>query len=132
MTEKKMPGMVRDPWRSQKVAAPSPPKVTPPTPAELDLENDEDLDGEKFATIELVGYGGVTAEGTNSTKIAAARLLDFCVKERELLDPIFLDFGIILAQRKIQALPHIKFYIQRNDGWTLAIPGVRTRDEGAL
>ncbi len=132
MPEKKMPGVMSDPWRNQKSAPPPPkPQVTPPAPSEVD-PIEEDLQDAKYATIELKGYGGITAEGTNNTQIAASRLLNFCVENRDAIEPIFTQYGVIVAHMQLQRFDHIKFYIQRRDGWIVAIPDARTRDDGAL
>lgn len=136
---KKMPGMLHDSWRTPQATEQAPPirtraKVaagseTTPTYA----DNPEDSDGTaELCTITLKGYGAITFGRASTTTGAAGRMLEFAVGYRKDLEEIFTEYGVVVAQMSTQAVDDLKFYIQRKDGWVLAIPGAGTRDEGCL
>ena len=129
-TSKKMPGMVTDPWRN----SPNINKMLePPPPAVISTQEiEEDLQDQKFATIELKGYGGITVDGTNELKIAAVRILEFCIAHQTKIEDYFTEHGIVVTKLPKTSLSNVKFYIQRGDGWILAIPDAKTRDEGCF
>lgn len=136
---KKIPGMLQDPWRSGPTATPatptSAPKTAPktaqPTPTNLD-EDGEEKSHIELSTIELKGYGAITIGHATTAQGAAGRLLEFAVINRKDLEKTFTEFGIVIAQMPLQGSANLKFYIQRTDGWILAIPGAVTRDAGCL
>lgn len=136
MTEsKKMPGLLKDPWRS---APPPTPATKYIRPASNKPETtgasvpDDDLRPEVLACIEFKGYGGITVEDVATPAAAVTRLLEFCVDHRAEIEKTFTDFGIVIAQLPVAAMPDIKFYLQRNDGWLLAIPDAVTREMGCF
>jgi hypothetical protein len=131
---KKTPGLLRDPWRSAVPAAPAPSRqVEAQEPPEVDAEDiDNNETHAATATIELKGYGGITVTGTDHIQAAAVRLLEFCVAHRKEIEPTFTEFGLVIAQLPVQKSTNLKFYIQRGDGWMLAVPNARTRDEGCF
>jgi len=145
MTErKKIPGLLKDPWRSAPVEPPPPRanlKEQPPLPENLPaavrtISTDdspilEDLQDAVHSTIELKGYGGITVDGVEQMNHAAAQVLQFCVDHYEKIDDIFVKYGVLLAQLPINELT-TKFYIQRADGWLMAVPEAKSRDEGCL
>jgi hypothetical protein len=127
---KNKPGMLQDPWRSAQVPVPKPvPKER--TPATGDY-TEEESEGLPLATVDLKGYGAITIGNTTASMSAAARILEFAVNNRKDLERTFADFGIVIAQMPLQGSGKLKFYIQRADGWILAIPGAETRDAGCL
>lgn len=131
--EKKVPGLLKDPWRNASSMAPAAALTAPVEPVVTSTQEiEEDLQAEKFATIELKGYGGITVEGTNEIPVAAVRLLEFCVDHKKEIESIFTDYGVVIAKMEVRKMPAIKFYIQRSDGWLIAIPGAPTRDAGCF
>ena len=124
---KQIPGVLHDPWRSKKESLPSKPqpKETPSAPPE-----DEHYD-RRFATIELKGYGGITIEDTTDPAQAAMRLLRFCTQEKDAIEPIFTNYGVIVANVK-KPPARLTFYVHASDGSLLACPLAKTRDEGLL
>jgi len=142
---KKMPGLLNDPWRA------APPDASPrpvpahkepePLPANLpqsvrtistdDSPIENDIQKPCHATIELKGYGGITVDGVDQMHHAGAQVLKFCVDHSDQIDDIFVQYGVLLAQMPITELT-TKFYVQRADGWLLAVPEANTRDEGCL
>lgn len=133
------PGVIRDPWRTtpRPAASPSTPaaRKTPTETPLVDATHEDDIDvdseGRKYSTIELKNYGGIVVEGTASTTQAAAQVLKFCVDNHKEIDRIFLDFGVVVTKLEPGYL-QAPFYIQRSDGWTLAIPQATSRDQGCL
>jgi hypothetical protein len=132
------PGVIKDPWRSNTQNARLPAKNNQAVAASAPLvdstqQDDIDLDtqGHKYASIELKNYGGVVVSGTSSTTQAAAQILKFCVDHSALIERIFLDFGVVVTRLEPGTLD-APFYIQRVDGWTLAVPQAETRDQGCL
>jgi len=131
-TPKKAPGLLNDPWRTIEVA-PVAPKPEAPGPVHVTSTRRSGDDNESpraIATIELKGYGGITVEDVSDTPMAAARLLEFCVDHRKDLESTLTEYGIILAKLDLKQIRNIHFYIQRADGWVLAIPGAATRELG--
>jgi hypothetical protein len=132
------PGVIKDPWRSDnsnpRAASKLPRKVVEEAPL-VDATHEDDIDvdskGRKYATIELKNYGGVVVAGTDSTTQAAGQVLKFCVDHHTQVERIFLDFGVVVTRLDPGTL-NAPFYIQRADGWTLAIPEAETRDQGCL
>jgi len=131
---KKVPGMLQDPWRSTQVPAPSKPQHSKqPEPEKPAVDADgEEPEHPPLATIELKGYGAITVSHVATSLSAAARILEFAVNNRKDLEKIFTDFGVVIAQMPLRGSEKLKFYIQRADGWILAIPGALTRDAGCL
>ncbi len=132
------PGIVRDPWRNFSSIVPKP-EAQPRKPiseeedgADIDVDTDTDTDThqEKYATILLQGYGGITVDGVTEPTHAALRVLEFCVDHRREIEPYLVEYGVIVVKMERVKTPDIKFYIQRADGWLLAIPGATTRDDG--
>lgn len=126
-----------DPWRKAPAAAPpSPPRPTPSTakvPLPIASAGDTDDFGAKYTTIDLRGYGGITLEGTQDVPIATLQLLNFCVQEKAAIEDTLAEFGVVLAELPLLRPENaLKFYIQRADGWTLAIPLAPSREAGAL
>lgn len=128
MTEKPFTGILKDPWRSMPVEPP--PTNKPTTPTDTSPLTD-DLRETQYATIELKGYGGITIDGVSKAKHAAAQLLKFCVDHEKLIADILVQFGVLLTKIAVTKLD-TPFYIQRADGWLLAVPEAKTRDEGCL
>jgi len=129
------PGVIRDPWRT--VTPPASAQVTAaPTVSEEVAHKagddiNEDMQEVVTATITLKNYGGITVTGAKTPAHAAAQVLEFCVDNLRAAEATLISFGIVVA--KLQRGPMTTpFYVQRKDGWTLAIPMVRTRDEGCL
>lgn len=126
------PGMLQDPWRTNAptpAAKPVPKrKVTSAAPTEDEYGNDLE---KKFSTIDLKGYGAITITGTSEETGAGGRLLDFALANKREIEPIFTQYGIVLAQLATPPV-NLRFYVHREDGWLLAIPEVTTRDAGCL
>ena len=145
MTEKKkVPGLLNDPWRSATVSPPvrQPARKEPePLPPDLpiavrtistdDSPIENDIQVPSHATIELKGYGGITVDGVEQMNHAGAQVLKFCVDHHKKIDDIFVQYGVLLTQLPVSEL-NLKFYIQRADGWLMAVPEAKTRDEGCL
>jgi len=132
--DKRMPGLLKDPWRTitpPESKKPSPRSVKQPEITGAEQAEDE-LKPETRACIELKGYGGITVEGVNTIPAAATRLLEFCIDNRVQIEKTLTEFGVVIAQMPVTAMPNIKFYVQRKDGWLLAVPGVPTREAGCL
>lgn len=131
---KKVPGMLQDPWRSGPApAAPKPRPSAQATQEKIAGDGDGDeLENPPLATIELKGYGAITVVNAATSMGAAARILEFTVNNRKDLEKTFTDFGVVIAQMPLRGSEKLKFYIQRADGWILAIPGATTRDAGCL
>jgi hypothetical protein len=129
----KMPGVVTDPWRTQvtpkTTSKPAPPDPSHPPPAP---PQDTDSYDQRFATIELAGYGGITVEGTSDIPVAAVRILRFCCQEKSRIEDLFAEFGVVITKTAQNSFAPQNFYIQASDGWLLAVPGAKTRDQGAL
>lgn len=133
-SDKRMPGLLKDPWRTI-----APPEAKKPPPRSLKQPEitgaekaEDELKPEVRACIELKGYGGITVEGVNTIPAASTRLLEFCIDNRVKIEKTLTEFGVVIAQMPVTAMPDIKFYIQRKDGWLLAIPGVLTREAGCF
>jgi len=144
MTNKKkerLPGLLNDPWRSTSPEPTPSQKHSETLPENLPLHvrtistDDspihDDIQSPLTATIELKGYGGITVAGVEQLPHAAAQVLKFCVDHAKNIDDIFMQYGVLLTQMPITELT-TKFYIQRADGWLLAVPEAKTRDEGCL
>lgn len=131
----KRPGLVKDPWQlsaaSTEVRKPKLPPEVSPTVARHSDDIEKDLEKKKRATIDVKNYGGIVVGGTTDATEAAATLLRFCVDHAKYVEPILLNYGVILIQLT-QTKLGTPFYIQRADGWTLAIPDVPTREQGCL
>jgi len=137
MTKPSKPGMLADPWRKAPAVAPAPPprimSSTANVPLPIENAGDTDNFGAKYTTIDVRGYGGITLEGTQDVPIAALQLLNFCVQEKPAIEDTLADYGIVISQLPLlQPTNTIKFYMQRADGWTLAIPLAASREAGAL
>jgi len=126
----KTPGILTDPWR-QDTPPVAPPKEPPPTPNSLAGEQDPDISSvARSATLELKGYGGITVEGFDTLTEAAAHILAFCIQHLPVIEDRLISYGVLVA--KLDAPAKAQFYVQRKDGWTLALPEARDRDEGLL
>lgn len=131
--DKALPGLLRDPWR---VGA-SAPKVEPEVPEHVrTISTDDspildDIQEECHSTIELKGYGGITVDGVTKLNHAASQVLKFCVDHHKEIDDIFLQYGVLLTPFDVTDL-QLSFFIQRDDGWLLAVPEATTRDAGCL
>lgn len=135
------PGVVQDPWRTAP-PVPTPPKVqrTPrvPVPSTQGAPEQGDTDDTAFdhyATLELPGYGGITVRSPQrqGASYVALRLLDFCREHAAQIEPTLTDFGVVFTQGALNApLEKPLFYIQRRDGWMLAVPQAKTREGGAF
>ncbi len=87
----KMPGILKDPWRTSDPDVPSKEQLArverkearkPRHKAEQGgglEEVHEDLQDTRYSTIELKNYGGITVSGTNSVRSAASQILAFVV-----------------------------------------------------
>ena len=126
--EKKKIGVIHDPWR-QSVPEPVP-EVKGPLAVDLS-DITEDIQDEKYTTIELKGYGGITIAGTDTKNVGAAQILEFCVDNRKAIDDVLTQYGVLLAELPV-GQPGMPFYIQRHDGWTLCVPEAKTRNVGCL
>lgn len=130
---KKVPGMLQDPWRSaQAPVAAKAAKTAQPIKEVRDDSDGEESEHTPLATIDLKGYGAITVANATTSMSAAARILEFTVNNRKDLEKTFTDFGVVIAQMPLRGSEKLKFYIQRADGWILAIPGALTRDAGCL
>lgn len=126
MTHK--PGLLKDPWRTtNKKAAPIPAKkAAPPPPAVAD---------EKFvrqyALVEVKKYGGFTLENGISPTDAILAVLRMCVENTAVLDTVLTEHGIVVA--RLETPPRkVDFFVQRDDGWTLAIPDAANRSQASI
>lgn len=130
----KRPGIFTDPWRTATAAAVVPVLEQRKAKAVASAveEFEEDISDPKHATLELKGYGGITVDGVSAPLNAAAQILKFCVENKSKIEQTLLQYGIILVKMSQLAKLTTKFYIQRDDGWTLAIPDASTRDNGCL
>jgi len=133
--------VVRDPWRTIEppvsrdtagnVKTPTEPTLSQTAAYEAGDDIAEDMGERRSATIELKKYGGITVTGAASPSHAAAQVLKLCVDNLKLVESTLTTFGIIVTKMQPGKLT-TPFYVQRDDGWTLAIPMVRNRDEGCL
>jgi len=132
----KKPGMVNDVWRVEPDVPQKQAPVRPaPTPSPIDSRFSDDIDQDtarkKSSTIELKNYGGIKVDNVSNATEAAAMILQFCVEFAKQTEPLLLAYGIILVKLTPGKLD-TPFYIQRADGWTLAIPEVTSREQGCL
>lgn len=127
--------LLNDPWRSVPVPEAlketksfrqdGPPPPPPPRPQH------EDIQEKRHATLTVPRYGGITLDGGVQTTDVAVAILDFFVEQNEVLEELLSGHGIIVVQ--VDKLPeHVKFYIRREDGWTVALPGVANRQAGCM
>jgi hypothetical protein len=141
-------GVLRDPWRTnvpefttnsagERVDTatgqrrPVVPTVSQEAARDTGDDINDDMEGTRQATIELKNYGGVTVKGAASSAHAAAQILKYCVDNSAAIDKVLTRYGLVVTKLHPGQLK-APFYIQRQDGWTLAIPMARTRDEGCL
>jgi hypothetical protein len=136
--ESKRAGILRDPWRALTSKQSPSDSTEPPAPtlsekAAVDAGDDinGDMEGKKTSTIELKNYGGITVQGAESPSHAAAQVLKFCVDNLKIVEETLISFGVLVTRLHPGKLT-TPFYVQRADGWTLAIPMVKNRDEGCL
>ena len=134
---KKVPGLLKDPWRTQPTAPPPEVKNTPRVKTSKPevtgaVQAEDELKPQERACIEIAGYGGIIVEGVNSVPAATIRLLEFCIDHRSEIEKTFTEFGVVIAQLPVAPMPNLKFYVQRKDGWLLAIPAVPTREAGCF
>ena len=130
MAKKPFTGVLKDPWRSAP-KGPPPSKVKKPTASEADSPLNDDMRDAQYAHIELRGYGGITVDGVSESRHAAAQLLKVCVDFHKQIDPILVRYGVLITQLPVTEL-NTKFYVQRADGWLLAVPEAQSLDEGRL
>lgn len=138
MTKAKMPGLLQDPWRASVPEPPprrnlesvEPPPGVPTISADASPIHD-DLQDPKHATIELKGYGGITVDGVDELTHAASQVLQFCIDHQATIDDTLLQYGVLVAKVPVTRTT-TKFYVQRKDGWMLAVPDANSRDEGCL
>jgi len=116
-----------DPW--QKLPQLTPPKVTKAVKQPID-----EIPGFRsdFATVDIPNYGGIGAKDTQDTGQIPIRLLELAVNELKKIEDTFLNYGLIVIQLDSDASKDNPFYIQREDGWTLIAPDVKTREEGMI
>lgn len=127
----KMPGILADPWRRSSAptkAVHIPEREVNPDPSPIDVDIQEDA---QHSTIELKGYGGITVDGVSKLGHAAEQILQFCVDNHAKIDSTFLKYGVLVAKVPVAQMK-LQFYVQRKDGWLLAVPEAQTRDEGCL
>lgn len=126
------PGLLKDPWRNpQPVTASKPVDTNIPLVSEETSPINQDIQAPSYATIALKNYGGITVAGVLEINHAAAQILKFCVDHIKQVDDILVKYGVVVAQLPLEKL-NTPFYIQRADGWLLAVPAAKTRDEGCL
>ncbi len=121
-------GIFRDPWRTAEL--PPPPAITRPVPAEP-VDSDT-VDSAQYVSTAIPNYGGITVSGTNNPQELGRRLLEFCVKNQKIVEPYLLQYGIVVVKLALGTKLNTQFYIQRSDGWTLAVPDIRDREQGLL
>lgn len=125
----------KDPWReSAKELAnatdTSGSKVTSKTSkitTAVDSDNADDT-SQQQVTLHFKNYGGITIKDADSNGAAALIMLNTLVDNEEEVSDVLLNYGLILT--KLDSAPPSKFFIQRDDGWTLAAPDVPSRDIG--
>jgi hypothetical protein len=135
--KKPRPGIFTDPWRTSPSASVPPPKEEVSEPKELSVtpaisEDNAQNEGIKRVQILLVNYGGITVTGTDSSPEAAKIILEFCINHLKNIENILLQYGIVVVKLKPTQETNAIFYIRRSDGWILAIPEARTRNQGLL
>lgn len=135
-TSKKRPGIFHDPWRATKTMVPTRESVPPPVeepPSTIPIPEDNGQDETiKKVQIQLANYGGLTITGTDSSAEAAKLILEFCIKYLKNIENTLLQYGIIVVKLSASQPLNAVFYIRRSDGWVLAVPEARTRDQGLL
>lgn len=124
----KKPGVLRDPWRG----TPLPPPVVPRKPITAKRQPERDVVGISTPfVLELKNYGGLSAIGAKTSTDVVLKLLDFCVMHLNRVEDVLADYGIVLAQLDHEPRK-LLFYLQREDGWTLAIPDAPSRDYASV
>ena len=126
----KKPGLLNDPWRK----APEPLPVPRPAVARKRAVPQEDRDTtvvELPHILALQNYGGLSLIGGKSSTEVLLKLLDFCVEHRTQVEDTLADFGIVVAQLNHEP-KKLHFYLQREDGWTLAVPEAPSRDYASV
>lgn len=130
-TKPKTPGILKDPWREP---APPPPVQEPRRKKEdqPSQSRNEDYGPDQISSIVLEGYGCITVTGADRPIAAAIRVLEFCVDNRADISATFADYGVVIAKMEKGSMSNIHFYVQRKDGWLIAIPNAESRDAGCL
>lgn len=135
MSEKPKKGIFKDPWRTSanEVTIPQDPAHYKPSPLDVEpVDSDNDKNGVQHVSVALPNYGGITVGGTNNSQELGRRLLEFCVVNQKIVEPYLLQYGIVVVKLGIGIKLNTLFYIQRSDGWTLAVPEVSSREQGLL
>jgi hypothetical protein len=130
MSKKKMPGILSDPWRSGVPEEPVP-RMRANKPVEPEQDPDADFAADVHTSIVLEGYGGIRLTTKSTTPSPGAILLQFCVDNLSVIDPILVEYGV-LVDKLSSPVGKLPFYIQRGDGWCLAIPDAPSRDAACL
>jgi hypothetical protein len=133
---KKRPGIFNDPWRTSQVKAPisadTQATKSPEPPALAPPDDNGQTEAIKKVHLSLPNYGGLTITGTDSSQQAAKIILEFCIKYLQNIEPVLLQYGIVVVKLNANTETNALFFIQRSDGWILAIPEAKTRDQGLL
>lgn len=120
-----------DPWQS---VAQTPRVKTPQTIKEGNTEAETGVPGfERLnAAIEVKGYGGISVVGTQDVGVIPARLLKLMITEQKNIESILTNYGIVVVQLTRDSVLDTPFYIQNKDGWTIAVPSVKNREQGMI
>jgi len=123
----KKPGVLNDPWRKAPVV--EKPKVVrkaQPVPEDRDV-----LTIDQPYMLALQNYGGLCLLGGKTGTDVLLKLLDFCVDHLKRVDDVLANYGVVVAQLDHEPRK-LLFYLQREDGWTLAVPEAVSRDNASV
>jgi hypothetical protein len=137
-------GIVSDPWRTPVAEAPAeaaenpfeetanvPDAPAPPSHTGDDI--DVDVGARPVGVLSVRNYGGITVIGAPSPTHVAAQVLRFLVDNLKEVDRILTDYGVVVTRLNAHdSIARTPFYVQRQDGWTLAMPAVSSRDAGCV
>jgi hypothetical protein len=124
-------GIFKDPWRSAPVPTAPLPSKTVALPSQEPIDNAESLPVQSVSAT-LPNYGGITVLGTGNPQELGRRVLEFCVQNAKIVEPYLLQYSIVIVRLPLTTKLNTPFYIQRSDGWTLAVPDVTTKEQGLL
>lgn len=131
MPQNRKVGIFKDPWRNAGVPSALPKASVPSEPPQVEESDNAFSVAKQSVQFVVPNYGGLTVTGTDQSPEAAKRILEFCINHLQKVEPILLQYGIVVLKLGTDEI-NAKFYIRRSDGWILAIPQVTTKEQGLL
>jgi len=137
-------GIVHDPWRTPVAATPAEPEENPfektanvpeapPAPSQVGDDVEAEEAARQIGTLSVKNYGGITVIGAPTPTHVAAQVLRFLVDNLKEVDRMVTEYGVVITRLgPNDSVARTPFYVQRQDGWTLAMPAVSSRDAGCV